>query len=134
MATGTGLQISPFMSMMIGLLFVFSTLYGLMYYYNIGANQQSSYQGLSQNSNDPQLLNTGGGFLSTYVSGAVDTLLSFTAWISPFFLIRGAILAISPTDLYQVLDIFLLRPMSWVTSIITANLIIAKIRGTSEGT
>lgn len=134
MATVSGLQISPFMAMMIGLLFIFSTAYGLMFYYYQGAQQSMSVNGLDSNVRNPNTLDTSGGFLSSFVSGAIDTLLNFISWISPFSLIRGLIYAISPSDLFQVLDLFLLRPISWAVSIITANLIIAKVRGTSEGT
>jgi hypothetical protein len=127
-------QISPFISMMIGLLFTFSTIYGLMYYFSQGEAQQITLVQLGENSNNPSSLNQSTGFVGSFVSGSIDALLSFISWVSPFALIRGAILAISPPDLFQVLDIFILRPMSWVVSILTANWILAAIRGKSEGT
>ena len=134
MSESSIMQISPFMAMMIGLLFVFSTSYGLMFYYYQGASKQVNFNNIGANPNDPASVSGGGGFLGSFITGSIDALLSFISWISPFAIVRGMILAISPTDLFTVLDIFLLRPISWVVSIITANWIIAKIRGTSEGT
>lgn len=133
MANGV-MQISPFMNTIIGLLFTFSTIYGLMYYYYQGENQQFHLTALGSSPNDPTSLNQDTGFWGSFVSGSIDALLSLISWVSPFALIRGAILLISPTDLFQVLDIFLLRPMSWAVALITGNWIIAAIRGKSEGT
>lgn len=133
MANGV-VQISPFISMMIGLLFTFSTIYGLMFFFSQGEAQSISLVELGENGNDATEITTNTGFIGSFVSGSIDALLSFVAWVSPFALIRGAILAITPSDLYQVLDIFLLRPISWAVSILTANWIIATIRGKSEGT
>lgn len=133
MANGV-VQISPFMSMMIGLLFTFSTIYGLMFYFYQGESQTISLVPLASNGNDPTLISSDTGFIGSFVSGTIDALLSMVSWISPFAIIRAAVLAFSPSDLYQVLDIFLLRPMSWAVSLITANWIIAAIRGKSEGT
>ena len=134
MSSNGVVQISPFISMMIGLLFTFSTIYGLMYYFNQGESQQITLVQLGENGNNPSTLNQSTGFVGSFVSGSIDALLSFISWVSPFALIRGAILVMTPVDLFQVLDIFLLRPMSWVVSILTANWIIAAIRGKSEGT
>lgn len=128
------MQISPFMNMIIGLLFTFSTLYGLMFYYYQGESQQVTLTPLGNNPNSPTSLNSSNSFIGSFVSGTIDTLLSFVAWISPFAIIRAMILLITPTDLFNVLDIFLLRPMSWAVAIITGNWIIAAIRGKSEGT
>jgi hypothetical protein len=133
MANGV-VQISPFISMMIGLLFAFSTLYGLMYFYYQGDAQSISLVELGESGNDPATIGSDSGFIGSFISGSIDALLSFVAWISPFALIRAAILAIAPTDLYMVLDIFLLRPISWAVSILTANWILSAIRGKSEGT
>jgi hypothetical protein len=127
-------QISPFISMMVGLLFTFSTIYGLMYYFNQGESQQIQLVALGENGNNPNSVNQSTGYIGSFVSGSIDALLSFISWVSPFALIRGAILAISPPDLFQVLDIFILRPISWCVSILTANWILSAIRGKSEGT
>lgn len=131
---GNGLQISPFISMMITLLFMFSTAYGLMFYYYQAESTSLQINAMPSNPNDPASLNDSGGFFAVFVSGLIDSLLSMLAWISPFALVRGIFFAISPTDLFNVLDIFLLRPMSWTVSLLTANWMLAKVRGTSEGT
>lgn len=128
------MQISPFINTIIGLLFTFSTIYGLMFYFYQGEAQQVTLTQLGDNPNNPSSLNQSSSFIGSFVSGTIDTLLSLISWVSPFALIRGAILAITPSDLFLVLDIFLLRPMSWAVSIITANWVIAAIRGKSEGT
>jgi hypothetical protein len=129
------MQISPFMSMMIGLLFTFSTIYGLMFYFFQGDAQTVQLQGLNDTANNASSsISDTGGFLSSFIAGTFDSVLSFVAWVSPFALIRAAIFAVTPTDLFTVLDIFLLRPMSWAVSIITGNMILSFIRGRSEGT
>lgn len=134
----TGLRISPFISMMITLLFMFSTAYGLMFYYYQAESKTITTSGMpitpNDDPNNPSSLNTNGGFFAVFVSGIIDTLLSLLAWISPFAAVRWLFFVISPTDLFNVLDIFLLRPMSWTVTILTANWILAKVRGTSEGT
>lgn len=133
MANGV-VQISPFISMMIGLLFTFSTIYGLMFYFYQGETQVVQLTQLSDNPNNPTSLNQSTSFIGSFVSGTIDSLLSFLAWVSPFALVRAIILVISPSDMFQALDIFLLRPMSWSVSILTGNWIIAAVRGKSEGT
>jgi len=133
MADGV-VQISPFMSMVIGLLFTFSTIYGLMFYFYQGESQIQELTELGDTPNDPSAISQDTGFIGSFVSGTIDALLSLVAWISPFALIRGLILLITPSDLFQALDIFILRPMSWAVAIVTGNWIIAAIRGKSEGT
>lgn len=133
MSTGVT-NISPFMGMMIGLLFTFSTIYGLLFYYFQGDAQTVQLVGLNATANNAsQAISDSGGFLSGFVTGALDSVLSLVSWVSPFALIRGAIFAVTPTDLFTVLDIFLLRPISWAVAIITGNWLISTIRGKSEG-
>lgn len=130
--TDESVTITPFISMMIGLLFTFSTLYGLMFFFYQGEVQSISLVELGESGNEPTSISSDSGFIGSFVSGSIDALLSMVSWVSPFALIRAAILSIAPTDLYQVLDIFILRPISWSVSIITANWIISTIRGKSE--
>jgi hypothetical protein len=132
MADGV-VQISPFMSMVIGLLFTFSTIYGLMFYFYQGEAQQE-LTALGDTPNDPSSISQDTGFIGSFISGTIDAILNMVTWISPFALIRGLIFLITPSDLFQALDIFILRPMSWAVTIITGNWIIAAIRGKSEGT
>lgn len=115
---GETTNISPFIGTIMTLLFVFSTVFTLAYYYYQGTNQALPISGLSTESKKPSSLS---------LVGVMNGVLSFIAWISPFALVRGLVLAISPPDLFLVLDLLLLRPVSWIVTIITANYLISKI-------
>lgn len=110
--------ISPFLAVVITLLFVFSTIYTLAYYYHQGTTSGLDYGGITVSGESPEDLS---------LVGVLEGVLSFISWISPFALVRGLVSAIAPSDLFQVLDLLILRPVSWIVSIITANYIISKI-------
>ena len=114
----TTTTLSPFLSSIITLLFVFSTIYTLAFFYYQGAGQVITFDGLSEDAVSSDTVN----FL-----GMLDGIINFISWISPFALVRGILFYLAPADLYQVLDMLLLRPISWIVSIITVNFIISKI-------
>lgn len=110
--------IPPFLGSVMTLLFIFSTVYTLAFYY---------YQGTSTGLNSGGLELSGKKANELSLVGVLEGVLSFISWISPFALVRGLVLAISPSDLFQVLDMLILRPVSWIISLITANYLISKI-------
>lgn len=102
----------PFMSAFITLIFMFSTIYTLAFLYYQGASQAYDVGGLEQ-AQDPTSLS----FL-----GLIDAVLDVLAWISPFALVRGLLLFVmaGTPDLFNIIDLLLLRPVSWIVAVITA--------------
>lgn len=110
--------IPPFLGSVMTLLFLFSTIYTLAFYYYQGTTSGLNYGGIGVSGKNASELG---------LIGVLDGVLSFISWISPFALVRGLVSAISPPDLFQVLDLLILRPVSWIVSLITANYLISKI-------
>lgn len=110
--------IPPFLGSVMTLLFLFSTMYTLAFYYYQGTTSGLNHGGIGvsvKKANELSLV------------GVLEGVISFISWISPFALVRGLVLVISPPDLFQVLDLLILRPVSWIASLITANYVISKI-------
>lgn len=101
------------------LIFIFSTLYTAMYYFNLGAAQQVGTPGLQDDPVNP--VSTAGSF--------VDWILEAASWISPFGLVKlllSEVMAQTP-ELYTILNLLVLRPVGWIVTLFTANFILAKI-------
>lgn len=114
--------VKPFEGLFVTLIFIFTTIWGLMYYWEVGESQAMNINGLELSDKDPSQLN--GVFFF------VNWILDAVSWISPFALIKGLMLEIvypvSP-HLYQFIDLFFLRGISWVSSLFTLNWAISKI-------
>jgi hypothetical protein len=64
------------------------------------------------------------------VFDVLNWILDVVSWISPFALIRGLVLSLTigiDPHVYLILDLLFLRPVSWITSMITVEWTISKI-------
>lgn len=104
----------PFNSFFISMIFIFSTMYGLYFYYIQGTSEQSKVDGLTEATSESFL-------------GFINVILDIASWLSPFALVKFFVLNTTPTAMYQFLDLFFLRPIGWVGAMITANYIISRI-------
>ena len=140
----------------VGMLFLFSTIYTLQYYWYVGSNDLDSIYGVSLDEKDgrfnPQILNQSnqpepdgwgetisaglanivGGTIDWSMRTIVDLMLESVSWLSPFALIKGALLYLMPPILYQPFNMLILRPLGWIGAWISTEWIINKIRGSSE--
>lgn len=110
-------NINPFMNFFVTTIFIFSTMYGLYYYYSIGAAEATTINGLDKSA-DPQTV----GFF-----GMIPGILNFLSLINPFGLIILFLKAEIPADLFQFLDLFILLPVGWIGTFFEVNWIISKI-------
>ena len=111
--------------------FLFSVLYTMVFYYNQATSTQTNIQGLS----DQDPTNTApaeSSWISGITQSIIDGLLEVVSLFSPFILIKGLFFAITPPDIYEFLNLLLLRPIGWVGAFITTEWVIDKIRGVSE--
>ena len=116
---------------MMGMFFVFSTAYTLVYYYN----QESSISLDAPLGDVEETANkapTGESIISSITSGFINDLLGFLAVINPFGLVIWLFKLIVPQELYTFINLLLLRPIGWTGTMITSNYVLSKIRGTDE--
>ena len=121
MPKGT-INLSPYIGSTTVLLFIFSVIYTLAFYYYQGTGQILGVQGLTASVQGTQDLNTG-------ILIMVDAVLNIVSWLSPFALIKAMVLAIMlpMPEVYEVIDLLILRPMGWTVFLYQANYIISKI-------
>lgn len=113
--------IKPFESFFVSMIFIFSTMYTLYYYYEMGTQQPLEFEGITEDVNDP--LNSG-------FASILDSVLEFVSWISPFALVKGLIIILfqsNTPELYTAINLLLLRPIGWIGALFTANYLISKI-------
>lgn len=103
----------PFHSFFVSMVFIFSTMYGLYYYYQVGASEKLAVEGLEE---------SGASF-----GGFINIILDLVSWLSPFALVKYMVLIILPSELYLFVDLFFLRPIGWIGTFITTNYLISKI-------
>lgn len=120
-----------FLIFTISMFFLFSTAYTIIFYVN-EANAQSQLDGLAEVDETTNEAPAEQSILSALTSGFIDSLLSFLSLINPFGLIILLLKAVMPIDIYQFLDLILLRPIGWSGTIITSNYVISRIRGVEE--
>lgn len=120
-----------FLIFTISMLFMFSTAYTIVFYWN-QANAVKIQNGLSQVDETTNEAPTDESIISSITSGFVDNVLGFLAVINPFGLIILLLKSIMPTDIFQFVDLLLLRPIGWAGTIITSNYVISRIRGVEE--
>jgi len=99
--------------------FVFSTMFTLAFYYYQGANASYGVDGMS----------SGQDHTTLDILGILSGVLDFISWLSPFALIKAFLSYTmqSTQDLYQLIDMLILRPVGWVVVMIEANYIISRI-------
>ena len=118
---GENINISPFLGVSLTLLFTFSTLYTLAFYYNQGASVEMGVSGLEE------IDNTG--------SFGFDTFLGAISWISPFGFIKLLFISMmsSTPEFYQIIDLLLLRPIGWFVFLVQGNYLISIIPTIGKG-
>ena len=113
-------NLSPFLGMSLVLLFTFSTIYTLGYYYNEGLGVGFDNSGLDE----------------TEDSGLTfDTLIGAISWLSPFGILKGLISYIMQDIpvFYDVLDKLVLRPSGWFAFFVFWNYVISLIPTVGKG-
>jgi hypothetical protein len=103
----------PFMGTFITYIFMFSTMYTLLYFWFLGSGGSMGVQALTTSDKTPDMLST--AFL------LIDWILEFISWLSPFVLVKGIVWYIlQPLDpnFYMLLDLLFLRPASWIMSLV----------------
>ena len=120
MPKGT-INLSPYIGSTTVLLFIFSVIYTLAFYYYQGLGASVGTEGLST---VQDIKAVGSGYLSF-----IDGVLNIISWLSPFAIIKGMLEALmsSMPEVYDVLDMLILRPMGWTVFLYQANYIISKI-------
>jgi hypothetical protein len=118
---GERVNISPFLGVSLTLLFIFSTLYTLAFYYYQGASQDIS-------------LSTPADSTGSLVSG-FDALFNAISWLSPFGFIKALLVSVmsGTPEFYQILDMLLLRPIGWFVFLVQANYLISLVPTVGKG-
>jgi len=124
---------SSMMKQAIVYVFLISTIYGLVYYYNIGASNDVSIEGLGDSDGSIQIGLEEDDSFASLILNAVDSLLEFISWLSLFSIVKGIFYTMLPASIYAPVNLFLLRPTGWITAAITTEWMLNKVRGTSEG-
>jgi len=123
-------SISRYAVMMI---FMFSTIYTLGFYYYQATGESFTTTGLEERSgtlmDEPD---SDKSFLSAITENIIDYLLESLSWFSPFALVKGILISIVPAIIYEPINLLLLRPVGWMGTWITTEWVINKIRGGSE--
>jgi hypothetical protein len=106
----------PFIAQFMTWIFVFSTIYTLAFYFYQGAAQTQDFNGISDDAND---------YKTVGIFGITDQILEFISWISPFALIKGLLFIVmrGTPEIYEFLNLIMLRPMSWIVAVVTVNYI-----------
>lgn len=124
-------NLTPFLGSTMTLVFMFSTMYTLAFFYYTDANQVFNAEGLSDEPNDPSTkASSSSGFFGTVIS-FTDGVLELISWLSPMALIKSLFVAIEfktkAPFIYTLLNLFILRPVGWLMAIFTLNFVISKI-------
>ncbi len=117
----------PFMTMLITYLGFFSAGYTLLYFWTLGANSNLDVAGLPASTKGVSDL--GSAFL------LVNWIIDMASWISPLFFVRAIVMwTTAPLDpnLFMLLDLLFLRPMSWIATLATVNFALSKIPTEAE--
>ena len=111
--------VTPFLGSFMTLVFVFSTLYTVAYYFNQGFGQSLNTPGIGDNT----------PAIGSFATSLIDSLLEGASWLSPFFVVKLLLTEVmsSTPELYTILNLLVLRPVGWIITLFTANFIISKI-------
>lgn len=116
----------------IAFVFIISTIYGLIYYWNIGATSDISVTGIDDSDGYLSVDFESDASVTSLILNAVDIILEFVSWFSLFSVVKGVLYILLPSSLYTPLNLFILRPTGWIAALITTEWVINKVRGTSE--
>lgn len=116
----------------VAFVFIISTIYGLVYYWNMGTSENVTIDGIGNNDGTVTVNLESDNTFSSLITNALDSILEFVSWFSLFSIVKGVFYIILPDSLYTPINLFLLRPTGWIASLITTEWVINKVRGTSE--
>ncbi len=114
--------VKPHIGMFMTFLFMFSTMYTLVYFWEEGSGGKTGVNSLEGSDKGPSALSG--------VFSVVEWILDIVSWISPFALVRGMVVWLTlgfDPHFFKILDLLFLRPMSWVVSIVTVDFALSKI-------
>lgn len=124
---------SSIMKYAVVVVFMFSTIYTMGFYWYAGQSQSIAATGLDELDGGLIAEPESTGWLTSAVTSAMDYVLEVVSWFSPFAVIKGLLYTITPALIYEPLNLLLLRPLGWLGAWITTEWVINKIRGSSEG-
>lgn len=110
------------------MVFMFSTIYTLGFYYYASTGDAYTFTGMGDTTGE-MVSEMPTNVLLQYI---IDFLLEILSWASPFAIVKGLLYAMLPTPLYEPLNLLLFRPIGWIGTWITTEWVINKIRGSSE--
>ena len=112
-------------------MFMFSTMYGLLYFYNIGIGTEASAQELSEMDPDnPKRPES--NWWSSILTGTFDQIFEIISVFNPFFIIKALLQSFLPDILYTMMNLFLLRPIGVIVTFMEVDYIFNMLRGKSE--
>lgn len=114
----------PWLSTTIYLAFAFSTMYTIIYLYEVGSSTNLNPTAMNRPTDANQAGRLSGAF------ALVDWILGFISWFSPITLVKPFIaLILAPLDpmVYTIADLMVLRPLSWIVTLITVDYAISRI-------
>lgn len=120
--TSTQVQLSPFLGSFMTVIFIFSTIYSLAFYYYQGTGQTMTSTGLDD---DAKSLSSSGSWVASFI----DSVLELASWLSPFALLKALLIELmsGTPEIYEVLNMLILRPVGWIMALFTGNYLISKI-------
>lgn len=118
----------------ISMVFIFSTIYTMAFYYFAASGQIMGIEVAGETTGMVQTsgMNTTGAVAVLSSVGFVEWLGEILSWLSPFALVKVLLVELMPPVLYQPVNMLFLRPIGWIGTWITTEWIINKIRGSSE--
>lgn len=120
-----------FLNFLVTATFMFSTMYGLLYLYNIGASAEITAQELQEMDPDnptKPATNWWTGILSV----TFDQVFEIISIFNPFFIIKALLQYFMPEILYTMMNLFLLRPIGVIVTFMELDYILNMVRGKSE--
>jgi len=124
---------SSILKYFISMVFIFSTVYTMSFYYFAASGEISGVETVSDTTGTVSVSAINSTSMAVLLSlGFIEWLGEFLSWLSPFALIKGMMVTLLPTVIYQPINMLFLRPIGWIGTWITTEWVINKIRGSSE--
>ena len=112
-------------------MFMFSTMYGLLYLYNLGINTTLSAQELSEMDPDNPARPESNWWCGI-LTGTFEQVFEAISIFNPFFIIKALLQSFMPDILYTITNLFLLRPIGVIVTFMEVDYIFNMLRGKSE--
>ena len=146
---------SSLLKFFISIVFIFSTIYTLQFYYFEGEDTPENIYSIGLEETDGTSRSMGPVnnvtavdalryYLSLGMMGEkpdlkedilddlIDPILEALSWASPFALLKGLLTFMMPAQLYEPFNLLILRPVGWIGTWISTEWLINKLRGSSE--